>query len=530
MDVARLPFTMNATVSYGDAPPEPLPDRLPPGWVRIPVSFQVMLPAEVMEGARQGAPSAASGHGPGTSVSIVPHSLRLGAGAHPDDGRTWQDFDALFQDLQADPSALGTTRTSRNDARPISTEALNSLGLDAALGQRSGTWPVDPVGFSSFEDPSAPTPSDAGNPNGAADGRSHPVSGSDQTPSTTGNRVLDVVFNAGRIATLHRALPASSPPATSADAGDDRASLQPAVDSQITTAVPSNGMAEAMPQASVEPVIPVGLRGSPPVLVPSPIPLPPITSDKDASALIHQLTSLPHKLSEDVAEANDVALKALEMVDPAVAAEARLLASLSQELHGRLAKATGDARTAIEKDIQAVTDELLSLEYRNQLKTNTLKLLSGSLPNLKKGLNPDPKQPPLEVHHTVPYSESAAKKARDLLKKWGLSIHDPADAAILPKSYHRGENIHGMKNEGYCLMVVAELEKADKRATKAAAKGGRKAGRMVMLDAVRMLSDKLVNDSGDPRAIGLEQTLRILERPWPRPDLANPFSWKGFGP
>ena len=97
MDKARLPFTMKATVTYTDAPPELLPDRLPPGWVRIPVSFQVMLPAEVMEGARHGGPSTGSGHGPGASVSIVPHSLRLGAGGHPAGGRTWQDFDALLR-------------------------------------------------------------------------------------------------------------------------------------------------------------------------------------------------------------------------------------------------------------------------------------------------------------------------------------------------------------------------------------------------------------------------------------------------
>ena len=145
MDEARLPFTMNATVSYGTSPPEPLPDRLPPGWVRIPVSFQVMLPAEVMEGARQGgASSAGSGHGPGTPMSIVPHSLRLGAGTHPNDGRTWQDFDALLQDLQDEPLPPATARASRDDARPISAGALNSLGLDAASGQQSGTRPIDP--------------------------------------------------------------------------------------------------------------------------------------------------------------------------------------------------------------------------------------------------------------------------------------------------------------------------------------------------------------------------------------------------
>ena len=110
--------------------------------------------------------------------------------------------------------------------------------------------------------------------------------------------------------------------------------------------------------------------------MPSPIPFAPIMSDKDASTLVHQLTSLPHGLRERAAEANDVALKALGLENPVVAAEVRLLASLSQELHEHLAKATGEARTAIEKDIQAVADEFLALEYRGQLRNNTLKLLS----------------------------------------------------------------------------------------------------------------------------------------------------------
>ncbi len=69
---------MNAIVTYGDPPPrDPLPEPLPPGWVCIPVSFQVMLPAEFMEQATHGGSSAASA---GTSASIVPHSLRLGTG------------------------------------------------------------------------------------------------------------------------------------------------------------------------------------------------------------------------------------------------------------------------------------------------------------------------------------------------------------------------------------------------------------------------------------------------------------------
>ena len=43
MNEVRLPFTMQATVTRGGPPPEPIPDPLPPGWVRIPVALQVNL-------------------------------------------------------------------------------------------------------------------------------------------------------------------------------------------------------------------------------------------------------------------------------------------------------------------------------------------------------------------------------------------------------------------------------------------------------------------------------------------------------
>ena len=49
MHDVKLPFTMTATVSSGDAPSVPLPGPLPPGWVRIPVTIEVMLPAEVAD-------------------------------------------------------------------------------------------------------------------------------------------------------------------------------------------------------------------------------------------------------------------------------------------------------------------------------------------------------------------------------------------------------------------------------------------------------------------------------------------------
>lgn len=132
MNEARLPFTMKATVTRGGAPPEPLPDQLPPGWVRIPVSFQVTLPAEAMEHTRQGGPSVGSGHGLGASVSIVPHSLRLDTGGHPAGGRTWKDFDALLRGLQDDPASPASAQVSQED-------------LAAALrGEQHPVLPVPP--------------------------------------------------------------------------------------------------------------------------------------------------------------------------------------------------------------------------------------------------------------------------------------------------------------------------------------------------------------------------------------------------
>ena len=69
MDDIRIPFTMQAAVAPDGPSPDPFEGRLPPGWVRIPVSLRVALPAEVLDGTAGAA---------GTPVAIVPHDLRLG--------------------------------------------------------------------------------------------------------------------------------------------------------------------------------------------------------------------------------------------------------------------------------------------------------------------------------------------------------------------------------------------------------------------------------------------------------------------
>ena len=49
MDDVKLPFTMTATVSSGGTAPVAPSGPLPPGWVRIPVTIEVMLPPELAD-------------------------------------------------------------------------------------------------------------------------------------------------------------------------------------------------------------------------------------------------------------------------------------------------------------------------------------------------------------------------------------------------------------------------------------------------------------------------------------------------
>ena len=159
-----------------------------------------------------------------------------------------------------------------------------------------------------------------------------------------------------------------------------------------------------------------------------------------------------------------------------------------------------------------------SVEYRSKLRNNVKTLLRTDGQSLATSRSDDPTRDPLDIHHTVPYRAPLARDARRILEKWNISVHDPANAAILPQSYHRGEDVHGMAGDGYSQDVVQSLDRADRRATIGAALDGRAAGRADMFEALRLLSDGIVAASGDERAIALEAKLRALERSIPRPD------------
>ena len=170
-----------------------------------------------------------------------------------------------------------------------------------------------------------------------------------------------------------------------------------------------------------------------------------------------------------------------------------------------------------------------SVEYQSKLKRNVEKLLRTEGASLTTINSDDPTRDPLEVHHTVPYRAPLAEDARRILEKWNISIHDPANAAILPQSYHRGENVHGMAADGYSQNLVVGLRQVDRVATRDAQVEGRSVGRAEMFEELRSLSDKLVAGSGDQRAIALETMLRAAERQIVRPDIPAPSSGLRLG-
>ncbi len=123
MDDVLIPFTMQATVTYGEPPPplDPLDDGpLPLGWVRIPVSFQITLPPELLEGASRGGAAHADLDAP---IPIVPHSLRLGTDLHAEGGRTWTDFGTLLAALGDDPSSPDAAPVARDEPAAAAPQA-----------------------------------------------------------------------------------------------------------------------------------------------------------------------------------------------------------------------------------------------------------------------------------------------------------------------------------------------------------------------------------------------------------------------
>ena len=186
IDGVRIPFQMEAQVSYG--PPSEDPDDGSdwdddaPWMIHLPVELQVTIPHEIL-------------YPPALPPPALPD---VQADAKPDpESATWGP-DAF----PLPPGSRGGS--GRNRRRPIGIEALDSLRLDETLDRTAGGrlgLPVLP-GPIRARDASSGTRDAGSDPDELVDlGR---LPGGGAGGGTTGHRALDAVFAAGPVAGLDR--------------------------------------------------------------------------------------------------------------------------------------------------------------------------------------------------------------------------------------------------------------------------------------------------------------------------------------
>ena len=133
----------------------------------------------------------------------------------------------------------------------------------------------------------------------------------------------------------------------------------------------------------------------------------------------------------------------------------------------------------------------------------------------------DPQSPEgLEVHHSIPRRLENFDDARDILTKWHLSIHDPANGAILPYSCHRGVLGHG-NNPTYQTRVTGVMNAADAVATSRLATAGMESAREVVLEAIRGIGDFMDMTCGNLQSRALHASMRSFERGQRRPHVTH---------
>jgi hypothetical protein len=168
---------------------------------------------------------------------------------------------------------------------------------------------------------------------------------------------------------------------------------------------------------------------------------------------------------------------------------------------------------------EGIANEVQVLERREWLAANARKLLGMASGATFTAVNTNPK---VEIHHVIPYSDPAAQRARNVLTTWLLSIHDPANAAILPSTCHRGPYAHGQPGKAYGNRIVAEFDVANVRARNVAtASANIEPGRQVILETLRAIGDQISMNCGDARTVPMQAALRAVERPLPRPHIAH---------
>lgn len=115
----------------------------------------------------------------------------------------------------------------------------------------------------------------------------------------------------------------------------------------------------------------------------------------------------------------------------------------------------------------------------------------------------------LEFHHVVAQALPGAKQSRDVFARYGVSIDDLANAAILPLSFHQRSGLH---TDVFVRNVNRYLRMSSYIADVASTSDGGDAGRDVLLERLRELGDLLSARSGSRYAAAWQAVLRAVER------------------
>ena len=130
-----LPFTMRASITRGDPPPRPIPDPLPPGWVRIPIAIPISISHAMAYHLWHGGPPPAEGEEPHISIAGPVH-LDLDRAHHGD--LDPQEVHAMLDVLQGAEHGLGYEFADISDRLPAGPPSTPSA-THAARPSRPGS-------------------------------------------------------------------------------------------------------------------------------------------------------------------------------------------------------------------------------------------------------------------------------------------------------------------------------------------------------------------------------------------------------
>ena len=99
-----------------------------------------------------------------------------------------------------------------------------------------------------------------------------------------------------------------------------------------------------------------------------------------------------------------------------------------------------------------------------------------------------------DVHHIVAAALDGAEPGRHVLARWSVDIHNVANAAIIPRCFHRGEGLH---RYAFLATVNRRLMAADVFAASLRAQAGPRAGRLIIIKTLQKIGIELVLRSDD---------------------------------